>query len=320
MEAHHIDIKSAYLNGNLCEEIFMDQPKGFLVPGQAYKVYRLKKALYGLKQANRQWHAHLHSTLEGLGFQKNISSDVSIFIKRHNRGSPLIILVYVDDIALFGALDDIQAFKSQIAMRYKITDLGEVNQFLGLHITRNRLKKTLTIDQSHYIRKTLMRFGRSHYSPAYAPFAAGTKLKANSDKESNSSLTSRYQQIVGSLMYAMLGSRPDICFTVNHLSQFGSNPTTTHLLAAQHVLRYLSTTEDYKLTYGNTDSTELVGYSDSNWAEDTDDRRSTSGYIFILSGGAIAWATQKQCTVALSSTEPEYIALTECVKHAQWTI
>ena len=143
--------------------------------------------------------------------------------------------------------------------------------------------------------------------PVYTPFASGTKLVANTDPDSESSFTSRYQQVVGSLMYAMLGSRPDICFHVNRLSQYGSKPTQTHLFAAQHVLRYLATTRDYKLTYGTDDSTELIGYSDSDWAADTDDRRSTSGYLYILSGGSVAWATQKQRTVSLSSTEAEYM-------------
>ena len=151
MEAHHIDIKLAYLNRDLDKEIYMDQLKGFTAPGQESKVCCLKKALYSLKQAGRQWHTHLHSTLEGLGFQKNISSDVLIFIKCHDRGDPLIMLVYFDNIALFSALDDIQAFKTQIAMHYKVTDLGEVSHFLRLHNTHDRSKKTLTIDQTHYI-------------------------------------------------------------------------------------------------------------------------------------------------------------------------
>ena len=126
--------------------------------------------------------------------------------------------------------------------------------------------------------------------------------------------------MVGSLMYAMLGSQPNICFSVNCLSQFGSKPTQEHLYAAQHVLRYLSSTQDATLVYRSNDSTELIGYSDSDWGSDTDNRRSTTGYTFILAGGAIAWATQKQRTVALSTTEAEYMALCKCAKHTQWTL
>ena len=265
-------------------------------------------------------HAHLHATLEELGFSKNISSDVSIFIKLHEGETQLIILVYVDDILVFGTLQHVKDFKATMASRYKVTDLGEAHQFLGLHIFRDRSKKTIHITQSHYIERMLTRFDMSDCRPAYTPFAAGTTLTANTANDADSSLTSRYQQIVGSLMYAMLGSRPDICFAVNRLSQFGSKPTEAHLHAAQHVLRYLSATRHYQLVYGLNDATELVGYCDSDWASDTNTRRSTTGYTFVLSGGSIAWATQKQRTVALSSTEAEYMALTECVKHAEWTL
>ena len=230
------------------------------------------------------------------------------------------MLVHIDNIALFGTLDDIQAFKMQITMCYKVTDVGEVSHFLRLHITHDHSKKTHTIDQMHYIQRMLTRFDMSQYHPVYTPFAVGTRLEVNPDSDSKSSLTSCYQQIVGSLMYIMLGSCPNICFTVNQLSQFSSKPTETHLLTVQHVLWYLSTTRDYKLAYGNNDSTKLISYCDSDWAADTDDCCSTSCYTFILSGGSIAWATQKQCTVVLSSTEAEYMALTECVKHAQWTL
>ena len=298
----------------------MEQLKGFTVPGEEGKVCKLLKALYGLKQAGRQWHAHLHNTLQELGFMKNISNNVSIFIKRHEGGDPIIILVYVNDIAIFGKSDTISEVKTQIAAHYKTTDLGEINHFLGIHITRDHLKKTLYIDQMHYIKRMLTRYDMEQCLPMYTPFAASTILAANREPESDTALTSRYQQIVSSLMYVMLGSRPDICFAVNKLSQYGLKPTEWHLIAAQQVLRYLSTTCNSKLCYGKNDSTELIAYSDSDWASDPDNRHSMTGYTFILSGGAIAWATQKQRTVVLSSTEAEYMAITECAKHAQWTI
>ena len=319
-EIHHVDIKSAYLNGLLDEEIYMEQPKGFEIPGKEDKVCRLRKAIYGLKQAGRQWHEHLQDSLRSFGFGKLISGDVSIFSKHDEEGDITIILVYVDDMAIFGSCKQIQAVKEFIGSRYKYTDLGEIKQFLGLHITRDRSKRTLTIDQTQYIQRILTRFDMTTCRPVCTPLDPNTTLVANPEKESDSRLTSRYQQIIGSLMYAMLGTRPDICFAVNRLSQYGANPTHEHLLAAQHVLQYLSATRCRKLVYGKNDSTELIGYSDSDWAGDRDDRRSTTGYTFILSGGAIAWATQKQRTVALSSTEAEYMALTETAKHAQWTV
>jgi hypothetical protein len=120
-------------------------------------------------------------------------------------------------------------------------------------------------------------------------------------------------------MYAMLGSRPDICFAVNKLAQFGLNPDEEHLAAAQHVFQYLKATRDYRLTYDGNAGSELVGWCDADWASDPDNRRSTTGYVFKVGSGSIAWATRKQRTVALSSTESEYMALTESLQHAIWT-
>ena len=320
-EIHQIDIKSAYLNGNLDKEIYMDQPTGFEVPGSEGKVCCLLKAIYGLRQAGRQWHKHLQKTLSDFGYQKLISSDVSIFIKHHNEENQItIILVYVDDMALFGSLKNVKETKTFIGSRYQYTDMGEIEHFLGLHIVCDRSKRTISVDQTCYIPRILKHFNILTYRPTYTPFATDTVLTANPEKRSDASLTTRYQQIVGSLMYAMLGTRPDICFAVNRLSQFGSNPMHEHMLAAQHVLEYLATTQHRRLLYGANNSTELIGYSDSDWAGDRNDRRSTTGYTFMLSGGPIAWAAQKQRTVALSSTEAEYMALTDCLKHTQWTL
>ena len=158
-EVHQIDIKSAYLNGNLEEEIYMEQPKGFEVPGKETKVCWLRKAIYRLKQAGRQWHEHLHDSLRDFGYKKLISGDVSIFFKHHDNGEQItIILVYVDDMAIFGSSEHIQATKNYIGSRYKYTDLREIKNFLGLHITRDRLKKTISLDQSQYIQRILDRF------------------------------------------------------------------------------------------------------------------------------------------------------------------
>ena len=154
-----------------------------------------------------------------------------------------------------------------MAKRYKLTDLGEINHFLGLHITRDRSKRRLSIDQRHYICTILERFNLTSARPTFTPLAAGTKLVANQGQDSDADLRKRYQSIVGSLMYAMLGTRPDICFAVNRLSQFGANPNQEHLVAAQHVLRYLSQMCDFELIY-NADNTEIHAYCDSHWASD----------------------------------------------------
>jgi hypothetical protein len=230
----------------------------------------------------------------------------------------LIILVYVDDIAIFGALSHVLAFKKDFATRYTITDEGEIKQFLGLHIQRDRKGHTISIDQTHYIHSIL---NKHHVTTAHSTYTPIVKrLEPNLEPDTENELRSTYQSIVGSIMFAMLGSRPDICYATNALARHMANPTRDHLFAAQRVLSYLKTTADTKLVYGTTDDTELFAFSDSDWANDREDRKSISGYVLILNGAAIAWATRKQRSTALSTAEAEYISLSEAARQVKWTL
>ena len=320
-EIHQIDVKSAFLNGDLDEEIYMRQPEGFQVPGQENKVCRLRKALYGLKQASRQWHRKLNTALRDLGFEKS-AGDSSVHVMFRQGGDSItILIVYVDDITLMGdSIEQIQLIKKQLANSFELTDLGEISYYLGLRITRDRTNRTISLDQEKYIQDILSRFQMSSCTPANTPFASGTDLLASSSpaEDNDPSIVANYQSMVGSLMYAMIGSRPDISYAVSKLSQFSSNPTQQHVKAAKHVLRYLAATKHYSLHYGISDETIFFGHSDSDWAGDKNDRHSTTGYVFLLAGGATCWASRRQPTVALSSTEAEYMAVTDASKHAIW--
>jgi Reverse transcriptase (RNA-dependent DNA polymerase)/Integrase core domain len=320
-EVHQIDVKSAFLNGELDEEIYMQQPEGFAVAGQENKVCRLQKALYGLKQASRQWHRKLDTAVRELGFSQS-TGDPSVYVIHQQRGGSItVLIVYVDDITLMGdSIEQIVYFKKQLANRFEITDLGEISYYLGLRVIRNRSNRTITLDQEKYISDVLARFQMNSCTPANTPFASGTDFFASSSpaEDNDPSFIANYQSIVGSLMYAMIGTRPDISFAVSKLSQFSSNPTQQHLKAAKHVLRYLAATKNNRLHYGLSDETEIYGYSDSDWAGDKNDRHSTTGYAFFLAGGAICWASRRQPTVALSSTEAEYMAVCDASKHAIW--
>ncbi len=267
----------------------MDQPKGFWVKGEENKVCHLVKAIYGLKQAGCQWHKHLHDSLLSFSFHKLLFGDVFIFFNCHNGGDQImIILIYVNDIAIFGTLTHIQEVKNQIGTWYKYINLSEINQFLGLRILCNRLKCCISVNQHHYIKMILTHFDISSNCSASTPFAAGTKLIKNPSQVINTSRRVLFQSMVGSLMYAMLSTCPDICYAVNRLSQFGSNPSEEHIKAAQHVFQYLKATTSLSLGYGSLNNTKLISYSDSDWASDRDDRCSTCGYVFLLTGGSIA--------------------------------
>jgi hypothetical protein len=177
----------------------------------------------------------------------------------------------------------------------------------------------ILIDQQHYIDKIIEHFHLETAFPKQPPMTSSSKLIASPNPTPDSVLQKRYQSMVGSLMYAMLGSRPDICFAVNKLTQYGSNPNEEHLAAAQRIFQYLKVTWDYRLTYDGNTGSKLIGWCDADWASDPNTRRSTTGFVFQVGDGSIAWATQKQRTVALSSTESKYMALTESLQHAIWT-
>jgi hypothetical protein len=230
------------------------------------------------------------------------------------------MILWVDDFTLLGNhLPTIIASKQLLSTIFEMTDLGEISYFLGMRITRDRPNRLLFLDQQKYIHDILERFNMENSKPALTPFATGTKLSASSIPvaDQDRDLRSLYQSIVGSLMYTMLATRPDLSFTVSKLAQYMHNPDSTHLNAATHVLRYLRGTASYRLRLGdNTDN--IYGYSDSDWGGNIEDRKSTSGICFFLAGGVISWASKKQPTVALSSVEAEYMSLTLAAKQAMW--
>ncbi|TFY52466.1 hypothetical protein EVJ58_g10003 [Rhodofomes roseus] len=275
-EIESMDVKTAFLNGDLDEEIYMEQPEGWAVPGKENWVCLLKKAIYGLKQASRQWNAKIHKSLLDLGFKRTYS-DAGIYVfSRESEGHTCLIILYVDDLLLMGDsklfIDNI---KQRLSLEYQMTDLGAVQRFLGLHICRERLARRIFVDQEDYIQSVLERFQMSNCKSARTPLPAGAVLQKNTDTASEIFRT-RYQSIIGSIMYAMLGTRPDISFAVTRLAKFSSNPSKEHMKFAYYVLRYLQGTKELALCYDGGSNSGLIAYSDSDWAEDRDCRGARS--------------------------------------------
>lgn len=203
-----------------------------------------------------------------------------------------------------------------------MTDNGEAKFILGMHIERDRKKGTITIDQHKYVKEMLKRFNMDESHPVDTPADVNSKL---TNEMSPSSATDReemaiipYQEAVGSLLYAAQVSRPDIQFAVNNVSRFSNNPGKPHWMAVKRIMRYLNGTRDTKLVYRRDDKLGLHGFSDADWAGDAVDRRSVTGYVFLLQGGAITWNSKKQPTVALSTTEAEYMAMSATTQEAIW--
>ncbi|KAH9781527.1 hypothetical protein KPL71_008509 [Citrus sinensis] len=282
LHIHQTDVKTAFLNGDLDEEIYMSQPEGCVVPGTEHKVCKLVKSLYGLKQAPKQWHEKFDQVLVSNGYVIN-DSNKCIYFKSIDATTYVIICLYVDDMLILSPnLGTINETKWMLASNFDMKDMGEADVILGIKITKT--SDSFRLSQEHYVEKMLRRFGYYDKKLVSTPYDANTHLKKNL-KQSVDQL--RYAQIIGSLMYLMNSTRPDIAYAVGRLSRYTQNPM-------------------------------LEGYSDANWISGYDEIKSTSGYIFTLSGGAVSWKSPKQTCIARSTMESELIALEKACTEAEW--
>jgi len=324
-ELHQMDVKSAYLNGDLDKTIYMEIPPGYNPPNSEGKVCRLLKSLYGLKQAGRQWYKKLSETFFSIDFTRS-QVDHAVFYKRDYTGIT-IICCSTDDLTMATSSPDrMIETRSLLKKKFEMTDAGELHWMLGIKVERDKKQRIGTLSQTAYIERIIEKFGMQDSKPLVVPLTIGQKLSKSqcpvTQEERQEMQTIPYRELIGSLMYAALGTRPDICFAVTFLSQFLQNPGQAHWREAKRVIRYLKGTKEKKLVYCNQnrplDNFKLEGFADASWGNDEDDRHSISGYVFTKYGGAISWSSKKQHIVALSSTEAEYIALTHATKEAIW--
>lgn len=308
---HQMDVKTAFLNGELEEEIYMDQPEGFIIPGQEHKVCKLDKSLYGLKQAPKQWHDKFDGVVIANGFRIN-ESDKCIYYKVENKVCTIICL-YVDDLLIFGSnLTVVNETKNTLSSNFEMKDLGEANVILGIKITRTA--NGISLDQSHYIEKILKKYNYYDCKPVCTPYDPIVKLFKNTG---DSIRQNEYASIIGSLRYATDCTRPDISYAVGVLCRFTSCPSMEHWYAIERVMRYLKRTLHLGLHY-TRDPAVLEGYSDADWNTLSDDSKATSGYVFNIAGGAVSWKSKKQTILAQSTMESELIALASASEEANW--
>jgi hypothetical protein len=264
LELHQMDVKTAFLNGNLEEEIYMNLPPGFRMPGV---VWKLKRGLYGLKQASREWYKRLRTEFEKLNFCR-LQTDHGIFMKLEG-GARIIVAVYVDDLLILSAsLEAMKALKENLKQRFEMTDLGEATWILGMEITRDRKNHTMSVSQRRYILDILERFRMAGCKSISTPMEQNITLTKLSTPEIDPKL---FQSAVGSFMYAMIGSRPDLAFAVGALSQHCANPGNKHEIATKRVLRYLQGTASLGITYKRQGDTRVRGYVDADWGSDKND-------------------------------------------------
>ena len=317
-----MDVKTAFLNGTLEERIYMEVSEGMAIPvNQNADTYqppmacRLIKAIYGLKQSPRAWYGRIHTFFQAHHFTRSEQAwDHSLFI---NYQKQVILLLYVDDLVVARPTKElIYWIPQKLHDEFEMMDLGPLTKFLGLEIARNRVERTLHLSQSQYIQKIIHLHGLEWCNLSQTPTDPHIRLgKPGLECEATAETRWQYQSAVGSLMYAMLGSRSNIAYAVSKVSQYSSNPNSTHWTAVKRIFRYLVGTPNRGLCYGI--HARGTGFTDADWGS-RDDRKSIAGYTFMLNGAAICWTSKNQTTVVLSSTEAEYMALTQAVKESIW--
>jgi len=320
-EVEQLDVVTAFLEADIEEEIYMRQPEGFrhIDVNGGELVCLLKKSLYGLKQAPRNWNKTITAWLEEYGFsQSKVDPGIYVFSK----ASDLYVLaLYVDDSIIAGSQGSfIAEFKKAFGSRFNVQDLGPVSWLLGMTVERDRSNNVVKLGQRQYVLDMLDRFNMADGKAVDSPMAVDA-LSCGAEETSSAKLppgSVPYQSLIGSLLYACVSTRPDISMAVSHLSRYMASPSQTQWEQAKRVLRYLKGTAGLALVYGGAPSSELVGWSDSDYASDLGGRRSRTGYVFLLNGAAVSWKSQRQQTVALSTAEAEYMALTAATQEAMF--
>lgn len=316
-----LDVKSAYLNGDLEEEIYshMRQPPGTAAPGEEHVVWRLKKSLYGLKQAGRAWYKTYRDAMTKLGMTR-CEADHACF-RKHEGESLAMVGAIVDDMLVTGTPDLVEQFRAGIKGHFTVTDAGEVAWILGIEVVCDLGAGTVRIAQSTAIDAVVWAMHLEGAKPASTPIAVGAKLDRTqcptmAEATADMALVP-YKQGVGMCMYIAVTSRPNIAYTVHRLAKYMANPGRAHWEVLKQLVRYLAGTREFWLIYGrNTDG--LAGFTDADWGTSDNTRHSVCGYVYTFHGGAISWLERQQNVVALSSTEAEYIGITHAAKEALW--
>ena len=314
LEIRQMDVKTAFLNGLLDHETWMEPPEG-LGPVQPGHACFLHRALYGLRQSPRVWYETIRADLSSIGFEAS-PADLGLFYC-HGQRETVYLVLYVDDCLIIGPKTGVELTAAWLKEKYDCHDLGNASTYLGMQIERDRSTGTLTIHQAAYTRAIFGKYNLEECRPRNTPLEPGLSLSRVGGQPLPANVP--YSSLIGTLLYLSVCTRPDIAFAVGYLTRHLQQPTVEAWEAAKGIVRYLAGTVDLGITYTRSSHPQtIVGFSDSDFAGDENNRRSTSGFCFMLNGGAIAWSSRQQQLVAASTVEAELIALSEATKQALW--
>ena len=304
---HQMDVETAFLHGNLEEDIFMKLPEG---SGSEGRICRLRKSIYGLKQSPNCWNKRFNEAMEKLKFSRSLN-DFCLYI---NKNLEMYLLLYVDDILIIGkSIENIIEFKKKLCQEFRMKDLGEAESFLGIQIERDIQHKIIKLSQQTYLEKVLVKFNMNDCNPVGVPMEPYLKLKPNQEKPTQKP----FRELAGCLMYVALATRPDILQSVRFLCEYQANPGEEHWSYLKRILRYIKGTVEMKMFFRSTEDV-LLAYSDADYANDTIDRKSISGFTIEVFGCTVSWSSKKQNCITLSSTEAEYVALCHTATEVIW--
>lgn len=340
MELRQLDVPQAFTQAVLHEDVYMEMPEGFEVDGM---VCHLKKSLYGLKQSPRNWWLLVSEfIIADMGWKATVS-DPCLFFKTSRTGQLMLLFLFVDDMQVgFQAEDEAEWQESHalLQQRFNITNLGDSTFMLGMRITRDRRARTLTLDQELYVTKALEKFGLDQCKSAPTPgvVSSSRSMPASADEEASAAgIPARlrggggschepidvklYQEKVGTLLYAAISTRPDIAYEVNRRAQHMQAPTIADGRACDRVFRYLAGTKSLGLLFGRGRASAtgaLSAYADADWGSDPSDRKSITGWVAMLGGDPVSWASKKQKVVSQSSCEAELYAEAAAINEIKW--
>ncbi|CAI7805969.1 unnamed protein product [Closterium sp. NIES-53] len=318
-ELHSLDFSTAFLQGSLHEEIWVCRPPGFTELFPAGTQWSLRRPVYGLCQAPREWHDTLRTTLVALGFALG-TADPSLFLRTNTSLPPFYVLVYIDDLVFATAdTEALTLVKSELQKRHTCTDLGELRSYLGLQITRDRARRTITLTHSHMVHQVLQRFSFQFSSPQPTPLSTSHLLSAPPSDESVEP-SGPYPELMGCLMYLMTCTRPDLAYPLSLLARYVApgRHRKVHWDAAKRVLRYLCSTPGMGLVLGGRGPVVLTGHADASWVDDSTTQRSSQGYTFSLGSGSVSWRSTRSSSVLSSSCEAEIYAGAMAAQELRW--
>jgi hypothetical protein len=324
LEVHQMDVKTAFLNGLIDKELYVEPPEGYKPTGR--KVWRLRRALYGTQQAPRLWYQRCDTDLRGLGFTR-LEADHTVYFRVAD-GRLVIIGLYVDDLIIISnRLEAIIDIKRELSKLYKMTDLGEASHILGMHIERNRPTRTTSISLGAYIDRILEQYGMNECRTVPTPLEVGDQLRPTTLPMTPEDVLfmrdKPYRSLLGALTWVMVAARPDLSHAVGVLGQFSTNPTPEHWAALMHVLRYVAGTRAHKLVLrgrkvGKEGMVNIVGFADADFASASMARKSISGWLYQVNGCTVSWSSKQQKNVSMSTTEAEYQSTAKAGMHGLW--